>query len=136
MMIKRIWYLFWYLDLVIIIIKATCTFLCYWRYFIMIDFCFFRKLQYSLKMKDQSKVLQQSKWSFLSSLVNRRIEKYESWTRGGRDNRAFRRRFFIFRHVIATPIAKYSSILGSFQHYFFIDKFVRYWTSYANYDRS
>lgn len=27
------------------------------------------------------------------------IAKYESWTRGGRDNRAFGRRFFIFRHV-------------------------------------
>lgn len=40
-----------------------------------------------------------------SSHVNRRfehcIERRESWTRGGRDNRACRRRFFIFRRVIA-----------------------------------
>lgn len=56
--------------------------------------------------------------SFIACQSTFRIEKYESWTRGGRDNRAFGRRFFIFRHVIAIPIAKYSSILRSFQHYF------------------
>lgn len=65
-MIKKIWYLFWYLDLVC----DNNYYWRYWRYFIpYLIFVF--KLQYSSKMEDQSKVLQ--KWSFLSSLVNRRF---------------------------------------------------------------